>query len=116
MLVCKPMAVVCKPTVRHVGLQTNAKCLQTKVSFQIIGNIDVDRALALEWLIRSAEFGHRGARSRVMAVLEKRVGEDYGGFTDASRQTILSDDECNHRNPAELIRRQTIVGKSRKES
>lgn len=78
--------------------------------------VDVDRALALEWLIRSAELGHRGARSRVMAVLEKRVGEDYGGFTDASRQTILSDDECNHRNPAELIRRQTIVGKSRKES
>ena len=42
MLVCKPMAVVCKPTVRHVGLQTNAKCLQNKVSFQIIGNIDFE--------------------------------------------------------------------------
>ena len=41
MLVCKPMAVVCKRTVRHVGLQTNAKCLQNKVSFQIIGNIDI---------------------------------------------------------------------------
>ena len=40
MLVCKPMSLVCKPTVRHVGLQTNAKCLQTKVSFQINGNID----------------------------------------------------------------------------
>ena len=37
MLVCKPMAVVCK---RTVGLQMNAKCLQNKVSFQIIRNND----------------------------------------------------------------------------
>jgi hypothetical protein len=83
--------------------------------------IHVDRALALEWLVRAAELGHRGARSRVMAVLEKREGEEYGGFTDASRQTLLSEQavsfvnkEGDNRNPAELIRRQTIVGKSRK--
>jgi TPR repeat protein len=84
--------------------------------------VDVDRALALEWLVKAAELGHRGARSRVMAVLEKKVGEDYGGFTDASRQTILSEPflpyvnkEGDNRNPAELVRRQTIVSKSRKE-
>ena len=83
--------------------------------------IHVDRALALEWLVRAAELGHRGARSRVMAVLEKREGEEYGRFTDASRQTLLSEQavsfvnkEGDNRNPAELVRRQTIVGKSRK--
>lgn len=82
--------------------------------------VDVDRSLALEWLVKAAELGHRGARSRVMAVLEKREGEDYNGFTDASRQTILSEPsvskESDNRNPTELIRRQTIVSKSRKES
>lgn len=47
-----------------------------------------DRALALEWLIQSGDLGHRGARSRVLAVLEFVEGGDYGGFTDASRQTL----------------------------
>lgn len=57
-----------------------------------------DRAEALDWLVTSAELGHRGARSRVLAVLEKNEGENYGGFTDASRQTLLSD----------LVERKTI--------
>lgn len=35
--------------------------------------------------------GHRGARSRVMAVLEKQEGEDYGKFTDSSRQSLVAD-------------------------
>jgi len=36
--------------------------------------VDFDRGLALGWLVRAVELGHRGARSRVMAVLEKREG------------------------------------------
>lgn len=67
-----------------------------------------------------------------MAVLEKKDGEDYGRFTDASRQTLiehtfLSANEKGdiiHRrttvakpnavmNPTELKRRQTIVQSSR---
>ena len=48
-----------------------------------------DRGEALEWLIIAADLGHRGARSRVLAVLEKKEGEDYGRFTDASRQTFV---------------------------
>mmetsp|Transcript_26104 Transcript_26104/g.48655 ORF Transcript_26104/g.48655 Transcript_26104/m.48655 type:complete len:400 (-) Transcript_26104:176-1375(-) len=50
--------------------------------------IERDRAEALEWLITAAELGHRGARSRVLAVLDKDDDEDYGRFTDASRQTL----------------------------
>ena len=100
--------------------------------------VEMDRAAALEWLVRAAELGHRGARSRVIAVLEKKEGEDYGGFTDSSRQTfvehiLFSSDKEGHikkrrttlrkkiggdigggpRNPTELQRRQTIVDKSR---
>ncbi|KAL9185314.1 hypothetical protein ACHAXT_003091 [Thalassiosira profunda] len=95
--------------------------------------VDMDRGMALEWLVRSAELGHRGARSRVMAVLEKKEGADYGGFTDASRQTMLghiaqtgqvvrrrttlrNETGGGLRNPSELARRQTIVGKSRNTS
>ena len=37
----------------------------------------------------AGELGHRGARSRVLAVLEKEDGADYGRFTDASRQTLV---------------------------
>lgn len=68
-----------------------------------------------------------------MAVLEKKEGEDYGQFTDASRQTLVhtvqsaaNDGQIirrkttrgkqiggGSRNPTELARRQTIVGKSR---
>ena len=72
-----------------------------------------------------------------MAVLEKKEGEDYDGFTDASRQTftehtVLSANKEGRimrrrstlqmeigggsRNPTELTRRQTIVSRSRKES
>jgi TPR repeat protein len=47
-----------------------------------------DRAEALEWLVTAGELGHRGARSRVLAVLEMKQGEDYGKFTDSSRQTL----------------------------
>jgi TPR repeat protein len=48
-----------------------------------------DRAEALEWLVAAGELGHRGARSRVLAVLELEDGTDYGRFTDASRQTLV---------------------------
>lgn len=95
--------------------------------------VEMDRALALKWLVRAAELGHRGARSRVMAVLEKKEGKDYGQFTDASRQTLVrtvqsaaNDGQIiqrkttlgkqiggGSRNPTELARRHTIVGKSR---
>ncbi|KAL3781430.1 hypothetical protein HJC23_000993 [Cyclotella cryptica] len=99
--------------------------------------VEMDRGLALEWLIRSAELGHRGARSRVMAVLEKQEGQDYGRFTDASRQTlvehtVLSANKKGQiiqrrttrvrkigggaRNPVEFKRRQTIVHNSREDS
>ena len=47
-----------------------------------------DRALALDWLIKSGDLGHRGARSRVLAVLEYDESKDYGEFTDASRQSL----------------------------
>lgn len=47
-----------------------------------------DRAAALDWLVRAGERGHRGARSRVLAVLEHEEDADYGDFTDASRQTL----------------------------
>ncbi|KAL7537905.1 hypothetical protein ACHAXR_009132 [Thalassiosira sp. AJA248-18] len=98
--------------------------------------VEMDRGLAMKWLVRAAELGHRGARSRVMAVLEKKEGEDYAGFTDASRQslvehTVHSANEDGQivrrkttlrrkigdgvRNPSELARRQTIVSKSRKD-
>jgi len=100
--------------------------------------VEMDRGAALVWLVRASELGHRGARSRVMAVLEKKDGEDYGDFTDASRQTfvehtLFSADKDGHiiqrtatlrkriggdigggpSNPTELHRRRTIVGKSR---
>ena len=83
--------------------------------------VDVDRAAALEWLVRAAELGHRGARSRVMAVLEKREGQDYDGFTDASRQTLAARRPTtggagDRPPPGELTRRRTIVGRSREGS
>ncbi|KAL7551715.1 hypothetical protein ACHAWF_014897 [Thalassiosira exigua] len=99
--------------------------------------VEKDRGLALDLLVRAAELGHRGSRSRVMAVLEMKEGRDYGDFTDASRQTLVEhtvicadkDGQIvrrrttlrkeigagTSRNPIELARRQTIVGKSRKE-
>lgn len=58
--------------------------------------IDRDRGEALEWLVISAELGHRGARSRVLAVLEKKDGVSYGRFTDASRQSFVSDFDSNN--------------------
>mmetsp|Transcript_6975 Transcript_6975/g.12526 ORF Transcript_6975/g.12526 Transcript_6975/m.12526 type:complete len:438 (-) Transcript_6975:253-1566(-) len=48
-----------------------------------------DRGDALEWLVTAAELGHRGARSRVLAILTSKEGEDYGRFTDSSRQTFV---------------------------
>ena len=96
--------------------------------------IEMDRGAALGWLVRASELGHRGARSRVMAVLAKKEGQDYGGFTDSSRQTLTehvgstNDTERSvvrrtttlrktrgdgPRNPTELLRRRTIVDKSR---
>jgi len=98
--------------------------------------VEVDRAAALGWLVKAAELGHRGARSRVMAVLEKKDGDDYGVFTDASRQTLvehttplaskagqivkrrttlLRDKSGGSRDPTELARRETTVSNSRKE-
>ncbi len=52
--------------------------------------VEMDRANAMEWLVRAAQIGHRGARSRVMSVLEKREGVGHGNFTDASRETLVS--------------------------
>jgi TPR repeat protein len=54
--------------------------------------VERDRSEALEWLITSAELGHRGARSRVLAVLEMDPNkcEDYHGFTDSSRQSLAT--------------------------
>lgn len=72
-----------------------------------------------------------------MAVLEQKHGEDYGRFTDASRQTLKEhvlhsvDDQGQLvrrkttlvkeigggvRNPTELARRQTVVAASRKDT
>ncbi len=67
--------------------------------------VEMDRAEALEWLICAARLGHRGARSRVMAVLERREGEDYGEFTDASRQTLIERDD-----PPTVVANRTGVG------
>lgn len=88
-----------------------------------------DRAEALEWLVTAGELGHRGARSRVLAVLELKDGEDYGIFTDSSRQTladtvspVVDDEEMkwNHGEEnglalkeASIERRLTIGGGSR---
>ena len=55
--------------------------------------VERDRGEALEWLVTAAELGHRGARSRVLAVLEKKDREDYGSFTDASRQSLADLDD-----------------------
>jgi len=52
-----------------------------------------DRGEALEWLVIAADLGHRGARSRVLAVLEKKEGVSYGQFTDASRQTLIENND-----------------------
>jgi TPR repeat protein len=82
-----------------------------------------DRGEALEWLICAAELGHRGARSRVLAVLGKDDGEDYGEFTDSSRQTLKETEHCGTRRdgiemqyserPVLLERRYTIGGGSK---
>lgn len=96
--------------------------------------VEIDRGLALEWLVRAADLGHRGARSRVMAVLQFKEGADYGGFTDSSRQTLIEHTALSaskegqplkrtttlrktvvsgNRDPVELARRKTVIGKSR---
>merc|ERR1712079_558897 len=54
--------------------------------------VERDRGEAVEWLVIAAELGHRGARSRVLAVLEKKEGVTYGLFTDASRQTLMDEE------------------------
>ena len=87
---------------------------------------DIDRSIALKWLVRASQLGHRGARSRTMAVLTKKEDEDNGLFTDSSRQSLVEFSNQrvrrmttlrngNGRNPAELLRRQTIVNKSRQQ-
>lgn len=48
-----------------------------------------DRAEALDWLVTAAELGHRGARSRVLALLSQSDNEDFGRFTDSSRQSFV---------------------------
>ena len=88
----------------------------------------IDRSTALKWLVRASQLGHRGARSRTMAVLTKKEDEDNGLFTDSSRQslvefsnqrvrrmTTLKNSGGNGRNHTELLRRQTIVNKSRQQ-
>ena len=90
--------------------------------------VEIDRSMALKWLVRASQLGHRGARSRTMAVLTKKEDEDNGLFTDSSRQslvefsnqrvrrmTTLRNENGRGRNSAELLRRQTIVNKSRQQ-
>ena len=89
---------------------------------------EIDRSMALKWLVRASQLGHRGARSRTMAVLTKKEDEDNGLFTDSSRQslvefsnqrvrrmTTLRNDNGRGKNATELLRRQTIVNKSRQQ-
>ena len=76
--------------------------------------IERDRADALEWLVTAGELGHRGARSRVMAVLEKEEGKDYGEFTDASRQTLLSSTTDNE-NGSEDDKNGTVAEENKEE-
>ncbi len=71
--------------------------------------VDVDRGSALEWLVRASELGHRGARSRVMAVLEKKEGEDYGGFTDSSRQTFIEHTFFSANEQGHIIQKRTTL-------
>ena len=89
---------------------------------------EIDRSMALKWLVKASQLGHRGARSRTMAVLTKKEDEDNGLFTDSSRQsliefsnqrvrrmTTLRNENGRGRHPLELLRRQTIVNKSRQQ-
>lgn len=57
-----------------------------------VGVAAADRASALEVLTAAGELGHRGARSRVLALLAPTADPavDAGIFTDASRQTLCS--------------------------
>jgi len=90
--------------------------------------VEIDRSTALKWLVKASQLGHRGARSRTMAVLTKKEDEDNGLFTDSSRQslvefsnqrarrmTTLRNENGRGRNHTELLRRQTIVNKSRQQ-
>jgi len=79
-----------------------ADCGHAGAAYTILGDcvldgigVERDRGEALEWLVVSAELGHRGrARSRVLAVLELERGKkSYGKFTDASRQTLVENEE-----------------------
>lgn len=105
--------------------------------------VERDRSEALMWLVVAAELGHRGARSRVLALLEFDESKNYGAFTDSSRQTLKKEEGVEEtdiqssrdtsdviekrftiegnvpmlpnpqRNPVVLTRRRTIVQQSR---
>lgn len=51
------------------------------------GGLEVDSQVAVAWLVAAGDKGHRGARSRVFALLDP-AAEASPRFTDASRQTI----------------------------
>lgn len=46
-----------------------------------------------------------------MAVLEKKDGEDYGRFTDASRQTLIEHTFLSANEKGDIIHRRTTVAK-----
>jgi len=71
--------------------------------------VERDRAEALERLLEAANRGHRGARSRVLAVLEHK-DQDFGIFTDGSRQTLALTLPQMEESQIRLERRCTIGG------
>lgn len=46
-----------------------------------------------------------------MAVLEKQHGEDYGRFTDASRQTLVEHTIFSANNKGEILQRRSTMAK-----
>jgi TPR repeat protein len=98
--------------------------------------IERDRANALEWLVTAAELGHRGARDRVLTVLNEDYSNlDAGQAAEERKQEeavkwMNLHDEAKlkavnierrytigggSRNPAVRARRKTIVAESRDE-
>ena len=107
-----------------------SKYLSSLDYFVLSSTVIIRNFFNLTLLVTSAELGHRGARSRVLAVLEIEEGKSYGKFTDASRQTLVGNeikrknsfgtgkerDGVEHQyseRPATLERRFTIGGGAR---
>ena len=69
--------------------------------------VERHRAAALEWLIVAAELGHRGAQSRVLAILESD-GPDYGSELDENLTSKANNQ--NQKRKVNIERRFTIGG------